>query len=89
MKTLSDFKRALKLGSRWHAIFHLNSMQNELGTGEVVLVRSNAVKFKRGDKESWLYFPKASHFSVSNDVACIYVGEGDEKTLRLTYYACD
>ena len=89
MKTLSDFKRALTLGSKWHAIFHYNEKQSELGTGEVIKVQSNAVKFKRGEKESWLHFPKSSHFSISNDVACIFVGEGEEKTLRLTYYPCD
>lgn len=76
MKTLSDFKKELTIGSKWQAFYIPTA--TSLGVGEVVTVQSNAVAFKREGKEnpSWLYFPKASDLKARDGFAEIYWRDG-------------
>lgn len=64
MKTLADFKRALTVGSKWHA---LHASGQDLGVREVAKVQSCSVAFKREGKEefSWLSFPKSTEFQIN------------------------
>ena len=88
MKTLADFKRALTLGSKWHA---MHASGQDIGIRTVAKVQTESVAFKRDDREelSWVYFPKASLFSISESgEALIYWpprNEGEERRLILTY----
>jgi len=73
-KSLSEFKRQLQLGSKWHCFHHgfgddqeRQKTKKDMGEREVSKVQSNAVAFKtdRGT-DSWLWFPKASEIKFEN-----------------------
>lgn len=70
MKTLADFKRALTVGSKWHATSY-DSRGNPmtLGCRSVAKIQSNSVAFSRPDTHalSWLQFPKASEFAIDEN----------------------
>ncbi len=64
MKTLTDFKRALIIGSKWNAY---NEQCGNLGIREVEKVQTQSVAFKNDQgKISWLQFPKASEFEINS-----------------------
>lgn len=92
MKTLSDFKRALTPGSKWHT--YNNIYKIDMGIRTVGTVQTNSVCFEthleNGDtKISWLDFPKASLFGIGkNGEALIYwpdSSDENEKRLVLVY----
>lgn len=88
MKTLTDFKRALTLGSIWNCT-HVSSGKS-LGDRTVVKVQSNAVTFENIDGvTSSLYFPKASEYEFNNGKAEIYypacIADDKPRRLILTY----
>ena len=88
MKTLSDFKRALTLGTKWkNAWYDIDGNMVERPIAEVVQIKTTGVKFKRIQEgvacESWFYFPKASDFAIDNDIAKIY--RKDSMNLILKY----
>lgn len=70
MKTLSDFKRALTVGSKWECI-HCPS-GNNLGIREVAAIQSASVGFHHGENISWLYFPKAKEVEFQDGWVLIY-----------------
>ena len=88
MKTLADFKRALTLGSKWHAI---HASGHDMGIRTVAKVQSNSVAFKTEGKEalSWLDFPKSNLFKTNEkNEALIYwppLNQGEENRHILTY----
>jgi hypothetical protein len=71
MKTLAEFKRALKVGSVWNCIHVLN--ENRSGDRIVVKVQANSVCFLTQDgTNSWLNFPRASEYEFDNGYVKIY-----------------
>lgn len=86
MKTLSDFKRSLIPGSTWKRK-HVQEMNYSIV--KVACVNTVSVGFENlNGKITWLYFPKASEFSVnSRGQAEIYWPKTahDERKLCLTY----
>ena len=71
MKTLTDFKRALVLGSIWNCIDCRNG--RSMGDRTVSVVQKNAVAFLTvNGTNSWLRFPKASDYEFNNGYAEIY-----------------
>ena len=86
MTTLSAFKRALTLGSKWKAI-HVQS-GTDMGTREVAKVQTNSIGFMtdRGTI-SYFDFPKASDYEYKAGKAHIFCNWGGARTLILTYEA--
>lgn len=89
MKTLSDFKRRLTVGTKVRVTFygdplivHGNTAQTIFPTPEpqdreVSRVQTNAVAFRKPDgRESWLFWPKAAFFRVENGAAVIVNDDG-------------
>lgn len=78
---LSQFKKALVLGSKWHMVYHLDFdhrnpdgsivfRDKDNGVRDVSIVQTNAVAFRRPDgKDSWLHFGKASEWRFENEKA--------------------
>lgn len=99
MKTLSDFKKRLKIGVLLETTHsHLGSF----GIRPVSIVQSNSFALtttKYGDNEteildgpknSWCQFPKAKDFEViDQDTVAIYWGEGKTREKILTYKFVD
>lgn len=88
MKTLSDFKRALTMGSKWKCV---HAQTGLLGIREVGKVQTKSVAFltEKGTL-SYLDFPKASEFEINSfGEAEIYYPEneqwGEPRRLVLTY----
>lgn len=88
MKTLSDFKRKLTVGTKVNATFLGRPLGIIGNLGNMVLppaepreqtvdsVQSNSITFKRADnKLSWLTFPKAKHFRVVKENTVIISDE--------------
>lgn len=62
MKTISDFKRALTVGSMWRVIWPDGTSKDR----PVCKVQSNGVYFDLMDgRKSFLDFPKSSEFKVN------------------------
>lgn len=77
MKSLKDFKSALKPGERWTCFNSMgwkNYPSKEI-IREVVRVQSNAVTFKGpyDVNESWLYWPKAKQLTFINNNGIVSV----------------
>lgn len=92
MKTLSDFKKRLKVGVKIEAYNHV--FKGSFGVREVSIVQTNsfALKTLRGGKylDSWCEYPKAKDFEVIDENTClIYWGEGDKREAVLTYKFID
>lgn len=89
MKTLADFKRALRVGSKWEGFNHY--YQSSLGVREVSKVQSNSFAFKIVDdkgeeRNSWCDFPKAKDIKFKEDGTVeIYKEWCDGYQLLLTY----
>ncbi len=91
MKTLADFKRALQIGTKWHATYVPNN--RDMGIRTVCLVQGGSVGFLREDSTapedlSYLDFPKAQDFAVNaNGEVEIYQRycESSERVLLLKY----
>lgn len=87
MKNLSQVKKAMTLGSRWHGYYHGQSNRNipprDLGIREIVIVQTNAIAFQSMAGERWLWWPKAK------DIRCHEDGNGfdvlENGTVLLTY----
>lgn len=83
MRTLADFKRALKVGSKWELRNHLwDGMP--LAIRIVEKIQSKAVAFRVKDGLTWLTFPKAKQVKIRDGVVEIYSTVG---TLLLSYKA--
>lgn len=85
IQNLSQFKKALTLGSKWHCVYHLAFDHREpdgkvvykdedKGIREVKVVQSNAVAFEVPGKTepSWLWFGKASEWKFENNQAIFF-----------------
>lgn len=78
MKTLADFKRAMRIGTKWSAYNHYYN--SDMGIRECSIAQTNRFAFKtiKNDGEicnSWCDFPKASDIEFTNDTVVIW-GEG-------------
>lgn len=80
MKTLSDFKKRVKVGQTWSAFNHL--LNKDFGIRTIKTVQSNAISFHTPNGESWLYYPKATNVKASVDTVQIF---NDDDVLVLTY----
>lgn len=93
MKTLADFRRALKVGTRWEGFNHY--YQSSFGVREVSKVQSNSFAFKNtkdnGEvSNSWSDFPKAKDIKFREDGTVeIYKEWVDGYRLMLTYKQCE
>lgn len=66
MKTLADFKRALKVGTKWEGFNHY--YQSSFGVRELSKVQSNSFAFKTVEgKDSWIDFPKSKDIKFKDD----------------------
>lgn len=81
MQTLSDFKRAIKIGTKLHCVYHrkyngrnpdgtINYTTEDKGIREVSIVQTNAFTLKtiKSDGkvvDSWLSFPKATECKIT------------------------
>ena len=77
MKTLADFKREMKVGTRWRG-YHHRYLLNFPGR-EVIKVTSTQFGFLDPEtgKISWCHFPKASDIEITgDDFVNIYVDYG-------------
>ena len=97
MKTLSDFKKRLKVGVKLGAINHTNFggrdengnvIYNDFdfGVRELSIVQSNSFAFKtiRTDGkivDSWCSYPKASNVKINNENSITIFEENREKVL--------
>ena len=85
MKTLADFKRAMRTGTKWTA-FHMAS-NSTLGTRECVYVDTVKFGFKtETGTTSYCDFPKAKDVKFLEDgMVHIYSSYNGESHLRLSY----
>ncbi len=88
MKTLADFKRALKIGSMWEGFNHY--YKTSLGIREVSKVQSNSFAFKTikegVESNSWANFPKAKDIQFKDDgTVDIYTQWCGKYILMLSY----
>lgn len=87
MKTLADFKRAMKVGSYWTGFNHL--YKSSLGLREVSKVQSNAFAFliPESGQNSWCDFPKAKDIEFGEDGSVNIYGKwrDEERVLKMTY----
>jgi len=88
LQSLTDFKRALTLGSEWQFRWRNGSTESPWTYRQVVHVQSNAVAFAKSPdaliveacrlrphgNASWLWHPKASHCTFTRD-GIISIGE--------------
>jgi hypothetical protein len=70
MKTLADFKRAMKVGTRWSGYNHL--YKSNMGVREVSKVKSTSFAFRMQKDDgsfvdSWCDFPKAPNIEFMDD----------------------
>lgn len=92
MKTLADFKRRLKVGTKIETINHRHG---SFGVRPVSIVQSNsfALKTTRTNGElvdSWCEYPKAKDIEVTDEnTVIIYWGDGDKREAILTYKFVD
>ena len=89
MKTLTDFKRRLKVGVKLHTFNNL--MNKDMGIRELSIVQSNSFAFKTQKYDgsivdSWCYYPTAKEFKVidGNTVQIL-----EDNTPCLTYKFID
>lgn len=91
MKTLSDFKKRLKVGTQIETMHaHLGSF----GIRKVSKVQTNsfALETLRDNKivDSWCEYPKSKDFEIVNEnTAKIFWGEGAKREHILTYTFLD
>ena len=84
MKTLADFKRALKVGTKWEAYNYI--YDRSLGIREVAKVDTVKVGFKSAMGISYCDFPKASMIKFNGDTVEIYgTWANNETILKLSY----
>lgn len=75
MKNLTEFKRALVVGSKWECFDMTNEKRNGIRT--VKKLQTNSVQFEwvnqNGVNETpWLEFPKAAFCTFNEDAITIY-----------------
>ena len=89
MKTLADFKRAVKIGTKWEGFNHFYN--SSFGIREVSKVQSNRFAFKtvtvNGEVcDSWSDFPKSKDIRFKEDGTVEIYGEwANEYRLILSY----
>lgn len=89
MKTLSDFKRRLKVGEKLHTFNNL--MGKDMGIRELSIVKSNSFAFRTQKYDgkivdSWCFYPSAKNFVVVDDNTVQILEENDNiKFPILTY----
>lgn len=82
MKSKADFKRALEVGSKWHAYHH--PMNRDMGVRPVKRVQTKSVTFLTPDgRESWFYLPKTEDLKFIDDKT-VEVYEDSELVLTYT-----
>ena len=85
MRTLADFKKAMQLGTSWHAYNHLSKC--DMGVRVVSKAQSNRFAFRTTrNTDSWCEFPKANDIEfVDVNTVNIYERNAETKNLMLTY----
>jgi hypothetical protein len=92
MKTLSDFKKRLKVGTKLETYNH--NLKASFGVRPISVVQTNSFALdtlRDGEiVKSWCEYPKASDFEIINEnEALIYWGENEKRTPILTYKFID
>ena len=92
MKTLSDFKKACKIGTLIHGQHHGNAICNpyDMGIRAISIVQSNSIAFATLQQDgkmvdSWISFPKASECTIKGDTINIFCLVNGAKRLLITY----
>jgi translation initiation factor 2B subunit (eIF-2B alpha/beta/delta family) len=73
MNNLSQFKKAIKVGSKVECILNVYKPELQNTVREVVKVQTNGYYALVNDKKSWLEYPKASDCIVKDDI--LYITE--------------
>jgi hypothetical protein len=92
MKTLSDFKKRLQVGTKLETYNH--NLKTSFGTRTISIVQTNSFALdtlRNGEiVKSYCEYPKASDFEIlDNNTALIYWGSGDKREPILTYTFLD
>jgi hypothetical protein len=91
INNLSQFKKALTLGSVWETFYFDNAgAYASLGVRPVSIKQTNAVAFKTpSGTDSWLHYDKANMYSFNDGKVQVYTHRRragqDEKVLLLEY----
>jgi hypothetical protein len=86
MKTLSDIKKAMELGTRWHTVNHITN--KDFGVRPISQVRSNEIALltdHQGCKtDSWIKFPKAKNIQFNNEDSFTVTSDDGKPILTYT-----
>ena len=89
VKNLSQFKKALTIGSKWKCTYFFGTTVKEIGTREVSIKQTNAVAFKTETGDSWLQFNSAKYYRFENGKIQVFSESGrigdTELRLNLEY----
>lgn len=88
MKTIADIKRAMTLGSKWHAIHHGFSPTwepKDLGIREITIVQQKSVAFKNERGNSWVQIPTRDQVVFHGEDSFSIIDKGFGLKPLLTY----
>lgn len=80
MKTLSDIKKAMTVGSKWHTVNHISG--KDFGVREVSISQTTQFALKTIHQgvitDSWLRYPKIKDIRFNSDKSFTVMPEGRE-----------